>query len=187
MNRLKDLREFHNETLRDLSQKLLEIYDYKVSAGQLSNYENENRTPRDSRVWELIAEYFEVDVAYLLGYSDEPIKTKGDYERWKTYDIADDELKLVFPFIKKDQKEYLFLELCKIGIYLSDEQFQSIFNLLESLSSSNNSYLTGLARIHKSEKILQFELDNKFKMLDNNIPFWKNEVSKLKANQSSNN
>lgn len=71
MLRLKELRKEKGITLKELSQTLKERYNLIVSDGQLSNYENEKRRPRDETIWNDIAEYFDVDVAYLLGYQDE--------------------------------------------------------------------------------------------------------------------
>ncbi len=71
MNRLKELRKQKGDTLENLSKNLKEKFDLSLSTGQLSNYENENRTPRDTKIWDCIAEYFGVSVGYLLGYSDE--------------------------------------------------------------------------------------------------------------------
>ncbi|WP_341932323.1 helix-turn-helix transcriptional regulator [Streptococcus pluranimalium] len=71
MLRLKELRKEKGITLKELSRILKERYNLIVSDGQLSNYENEKRRPRDESIWNDIAEYFGVDVAYLLGYQDE--------------------------------------------------------------------------------------------------------------------
>lgn len=71
MNRLKELRKQKGDTLENLSKNLKEKFDLSLSTGQLSNYENENRTPRDTKIWDCIAEYFGVSVGYLLGYNDD--------------------------------------------------------------------------------------------------------------------
>lgn len=70
MLRLKELRKEKGITLKELSQTLKERYNLIVSDGQLSNYENEKRRPRDETIWNDIADYFGVPVPYLLGYDD---------------------------------------------------------------------------------------------------------------------
>lgn len=69
MIRLKELRKKEGLTLQQLSDILKDQYDLIVSDGQLSNYENEKRKPRDEKVWEYIADHFGVTVGYLLGIS----------------------------------------------------------------------------------------------------------------------
>ncbi|MHC5374518.1 helix-turn-helix domain-containing protein [Enterococcus sp. LJL120] len=70
MNRIKELRKGKNMTLKELSVDLNQRYNLKISDGQLSNYENGKRAPRDSETWKNIAEYFGVSIAYLMGISD---------------------------------------------------------------------------------------------------------------------
>lgn len=60
MNRIKELREQRNLTLRDLSRKV------GISFGALGNYENERREPKLD-TWKKIANYFGVSVGYLQG------------------------------------------------------------------------------------------------------------------------
>lgn len=69
MNRLKELRKQKGDTLESLSKNLKEKFGLSLSTGQLSSYENENRSPRDNSVWDTLANYFGVSVGYLLGYS----------------------------------------------------------------------------------------------------------------------
>lgn len=63
MNRIKELREKRNLTLRELGKEV------GISFGALGNYENERREPR-LKTWKTLADYFGVPVAYLQGYSD---------------------------------------------------------------------------------------------------------------------
>lgn len=87
MNRLKELRLERGLTLKkvsdDLSQKMI-----KLSADGLAKYERGERQPRiqfsDAAIsfyedekrepklatWELLADYFDVDPEYLVGWSD---------------------------------------------------------------------------------------------------------------------
>ncbi len=90
MIRLKELRKQKGDTLENLSKNLKEKFDLSLSTGQLSNYENENRTPRDTKIWDCIAEYFGVSVAYLLGYSGDEKNEISDIEFnrliWRYFD-----------------------------------------------------------------------------------------------------
>lgn len=71
VNRLKELRKQNGISLKKLSQKLDELYGITVSDSQLSYYENGKRSPRDESIWLHLATFFDVSVAYLLGYQDE--------------------------------------------------------------------------------------------------------------------
>ena len=69
-NRLKELRKAKGLTLDELSKGLKEKFEVSLSTGQLSSYENGRRSPRSENTWKTIADYFNVSVSYLLGYSD---------------------------------------------------------------------------------------------------------------------
>ncbi|MBJ7631651.1 helix-turn-helix transcriptional regulator [Weissella confusa] len=69
MNRIKELREKRNLTLRELEKEV------GISFGALGNYENERREPR-LKAWKTLADYFGVPVAYLQGVSD--VRHGGD-------------------------------------------------------------------------------------------------------------
>lgn len=61
MNRIKELRQKNNLTLRGLGQKV------DLSKGAISRYENEVRKPK-SGTWQALADFFNVSVPYLKGY-----------------------------------------------------------------------------------------------------------------------
>ncbi|MBP7212462.1 helix-turn-helix transcriptional regulator [bacterium] len=71
-NKLKELREEQNISLGKLSKILKEKYKLNVSPSQLMYYEKGIRSPRDNETWEIIADYFNVSIAYLMGFSDSP-------------------------------------------------------------------------------------------------------------------
>ena len=71
-NKLKELREEQNISLGKLSKILKEKYKLNVSPSQLMYYEKGTRSPRDNETWEIIAKYFKVPLAYLMGFSDSP-------------------------------------------------------------------------------------------------------------------
>jgi transcriptional regulator with XRE-family HTH domain len=67
LNKLKDLRRKKGLTLKETSKLLNEQYKLNVSDGQLSNYENGKRTPRDMKTWEVLSDFYNVSVPYLMG------------------------------------------------------------------------------------------------------------------------
>ena len=69
-NRLKELRKDKGLSLNALRLILNEKYDIKVSNSQLMYYENGVRSPRSAKIWEALADYFGVNVAYLMGHID---------------------------------------------------------------------------------------------------------------------
>lgn len=75
MNRLKELRKTKGLTLDELSKELKKKHGLSLSTGQLSSYENGRRSPREESTWETIADFFGVNTAYLLGYSDFPARS----------------------------------------------------------------------------------------------------------------
>lgn len=64
MNRIKKLREEKSLTQAELGKAL------GVSSSQIYYYETEKRSPRTEDFWEKIADYFDVSIAYIRGYSD---------------------------------------------------------------------------------------------------------------------
>lgn len=70
MNRLKELRQEKDLTLLELREELKDKQGITFSTSQLSSFENGKRSPRRKDAWELIANYFNVSVSYLLGYDN---------------------------------------------------------------------------------------------------------------------
>lgn len=66
-NRLKELRQKNNLTLKQLGEKL------NMRDSTLSQYETGKRSPK-LKVWEKIADYFGVSTAYLLKIGEGPNK-----------------------------------------------------------------------------------------------------------------
>lgn len=65
MNNLKKLRLEKNLTVEQVSKLV------GIPRSTLTLYENNKRQPR-KKIWEKLADYFGVDVAYLMGISDIP-------------------------------------------------------------------------------------------------------------------
>ena len=64
MNRLKELRQKNNLTLKELGQKV------GMANNTLSQYENGKREPK-LETWEALANFFGVSVPYLQGFTEE--------------------------------------------------------------------------------------------------------------------
>lgn len=76
-NRIKELRNSANPkiTLKELSDKLKDNW-LSFTDSQLSYYENGTRSPRNEAIWGALAEIFDVDKLYLMGFRDK--KTPGN-------------------------------------------------------------------------------------------------------------
>ncbi|EQA5381456.1 helix-turn-helix domain-containing protein [Enterococcus hirae] len=77
MNRIRYLRNQKNLSLQDLQDQLLEKEKIKIGRASLNNYERGTQTPK-KETWEKIANFFGVDVAYLMGLSDFPNPKESD-------------------------------------------------------------------------------------------------------------
>lgn len=76
MNRLKYLREEKGLSLKDLQDNLMKEFNVKVSRASLSNYEREEQAPK-IETWEILANYFKVTPAYIMGLS--PIREAPNF------------------------------------------------------------------------------------------------------------
>lgn len=64
MNRIKKIRKEKNLTVAELATKI------GISQSMLSNYENGNSQPRDQDIWKKLAQILDVDISYLMGFSN---------------------------------------------------------------------------------------------------------------------
>lgn len=85
MNRLKELREKNNLTLKELGQKV------GMANNTLSQYETGKREPK-LETWQALANFFDVTVPYLQGIDEE------------TYDLKFATKKEAIDFIHKIMK-----------------------------------------------------------------------------------
>ena len=83
-NRIKELRTKHNYTLDDMEEKT------GIKRGTYSNYENGKTEPK-LETWQKLADYFNVSVPYLQGFTD-------NYKSNETCDYCD--------FSKRDRAAY---------------------------------------------------------------------------------
>ncbi|KAB1951836.1 helix-turn-helix domain-containing protein [Lactobacillus gasseri] len=92
-NRLKELRNKNNLTLRALGQKV------NMSSSRLSQYETGKREPK-LETWQKLADFFNVPVDYLLGISkDRSTLTIDDLnaEEQEAYERITDMLSQEYP------------------------------------------------------------------------------------------
>ena len=68
MNRLKELRQKNNLTLKELSEQLSKR-DFKISADALAKYERGDREPKIDK-WNHLAEFYGVSPEYLMGLNN---------------------------------------------------------------------------------------------------------------------
>ena len=110
MNKIKELREREGLTQSGLSHIL------QVSKRSLIYWENGEKQMRQSTA-ERIADYFNVSVGYLLGYSDDE-----SFEKAETN---------VTPYNDEMFNDFVAF-LAKHRIQLTDGQIESMYELLES-------------------------------------------------------
>lgn len=70
-NRIKELREKNNLTLRGLGDKV------NMSSSRISQYETGKREPK-LETWNKLAEYFNVPTSYLMGTDNLKFPTKQE-------------------------------------------------------------------------------------------------------------
>lgn len=83
-NRIKELRQKNNLTLKELGQKV------GLAINTISRYETGKREPK-LETWQKLADYFNVSVSYLQGFTD-------NYKSNETCDYCD--------FSKRDRAAY---------------------------------------------------------------------------------
>ncbi|MFA9414034.1 MULTISPECIES: helix-turn-helix transcriptional regulator [unclassified Streptococcus] len=127
MNRLKELRAEKGLT----QQELADIVD--VTKLTIANWENEKHKVKSDKAQQL-ADYFEVSVGYLLGYSE-----KDDFYEALHETIAKEPLVAFVEFLLGNE------------FYLSDKQIKTFLDFLEATSDLN--YKSGLT---KSEFLIHF-------------------------------
>ena len=123
-NRLKELRNRNHLTLKELGKKV-DMLD-----STLSQYENEKRNPND-KVWQKLADYFDVSVPYIKGEIDTEYLEK----------LVELLMLLSFPKIvisygdtdiDDDTKSYIGIEIIiqiyKLLGYDSKDKFLEIYN-----------------------------------------------------------
>ncbi|WP_191670000.1 helix-turn-helix domain-containing protein [Lactococcus lactis] len=102
-NRIKELRNSANPkiTLKELSEKLKEK-GLSFTDSQLSKFENGTSTPRNDDIWEALAQIFNTDKLYVMGFLD--IKSPSN-PKLQLAEI-DREIQEIEEILKNKPKEY---------------------------------------------------------------------------------
>ena len=176
LRRLKELRQEKGISLSKLSKILKEKYDISVSTSQLMYYEKGEREPRNKQVWEKLADYFNVSVSYLLGYSDKKEQYYSDeilldngsggavsLSEKRDSDIIQKYNEQLFNSFEKFLNDFNFV--------ISDSEIESFVKLLSYYNVNNMShplFLEALKRqnINQSKKFLK---DNGYSKLGDNF------------------
>ncbi|ESV53777.1 XRE family transcriptional regulator [Streptococcus agalactiae LMG 14747] len=143
MLRLKELRTKKGISLNKLSKELEKKYGLVVSDSQLSFYENEKRRPRDEKIWDDLANYFQVSVSYLLGYSNNPKQYEDEivFKNNNTGHIFSFSPKASYEEEKKKIEQKILTALKDEAVVISDKDIQNIFSLIDSTRLDNpNTY-----------------------------------------------
>ena len=98
MNKLKELRKLHNVSQEELSKKL------SVTEKTISRWENEKTQIKPDKAQKL-AEYFNVSVAYLLGYIDTPKEELMTFDSGEEFEKARQNLLDEYSSEKKQVKK----------------------------------------------------------------------------------
>ena len=176
LRRLKELRQEKGISLSKLSKILKEKYYISVSTSKLMYYEKGEREPRNKQVWEKLADYFNVSVSYLLGYSDKKEPYYSDeilldngsggavsLSEKRDSDIIQKYNEQLFNSFEKFLNDFNFV--------ISDSEIESFVKLLSYYNVNNMShplFLEALKRqnINQSKKFLK---DNGYSKLGDNF------------------
>lgn len=119
-NRIKELRQKNNLTLKELGQKV------GLATNTISRYETGKREPK-LETWQKLADYFNVSVPYLQGFTD-------NYKSNETCDYCDfskrdraayplygaNDTFLGFVYLENDRT--IVVDLMKVGILKTKDQ-----------------------------------------------------------------
>ena len=117
MNRIKELRKKKGVTVKNLAEIV------GVSQSMLTNYENGSATPRNAKIWEELARYFDVSVAYISGFTE-------TVETFMSAEEATNNLIPTFEYTPStiDERDtFLFLH------QLDQEDTQKVYDLIREL------------------------------------------------------
>ena len=114
--RLKRLRHIRGLSTRDIAEKL------QIGKGTISNYESNTRRPKYEML-KVLADFYGVTVAYLLGEEQEP-KPKKDFTTDELLDILDHDLMIKFAeekiklirFVENTVKEDISLDDLRMAV-----------------------------------------------------------------------
>lgn len=166
MNRIKELRQKNNLTLKQLGKKM------NMLDSTLSQYENSKRNPK-KEVWQKLADFFGVSVSYLQGI---------------TYYTEDDIFKII-------QHAYIYEYKGTKGKIQVHDQSSHNSAVVDMSTSISNSLVKSVVNQFMLVKSILYYLNNKKtgakpvkKIITNddaiNLNFWKNTFSFVLGNPS---
>lgn len=178
-NRLKELREKNNLSLNKLRTILKENYNFNVSSSQLMYYESGERSPRNKKIWEHLADYFMVSEAYLLKYSD----YKNDIEEIVSIKGKDLQNGMIV-ISQEDLNQFSFKKnfikfLTAYHFALSNDDIDKVIDLLNSLNDTNKKILNNFVTDGDIEKLEELK-DGDFSNLFTYSSTWSNKYNSLK-------
>lgn len=139
LNRLKELRQKNNLTLKQLGQKL------NMLDSTLSQYETGKRNPK-IEVWQKIADFFDIPVSYLRGIDADEIIEQVDFNKLSPLGLSFYE--------KENSNKDESLEATEIQLH--EDMLNSILYSEKSLALENmNKYIEFLSKL--KDKITTFD------------------------------
>lgn len=128
MNRLKELRKENNKTQQEIAELL------GVSKRTVINWESQEELKLKSDKAQVLANYFGVSVAYLLGYQDDFLISDGNggaVSMSSDYNAS----------LLEQYSEHVRLELVKFlsqhGFVISDNQISTLLKVIDSYNINN--------------------------------------------------
>lgn len=145
MNKLKELRKLHNVSQEELSKKL------SVTEKTISRWENEKTQIKPDKAQQL-AEYFNVSVAYLLGYIDTPKEQLMTFDSGEEFEKARQNLLDEYSSEKKQVKKK-GIDLTKMFEEMKKNDFKPTFRSADYEMSEDE--IEEIKRIEEEERAEQ--------------------------------
>lgn len=144
-NRIKELRESSNLTLKDLSDQVKKKTGVRISPDSLAKYERGERNPKIEK-WQALADFFGVSVPYLQGVSDVSININKKVLDFITNHNIDLERFITVQSLFDDDAYKKIDEI----VDRTKEGDKSAANALKEIKEEMNKYIHGIR--HDSEK-----------------------------------
>lgn len=174
MNRIKELREERGLSLKDLQDQIQSNKGIKIGRASLNNYEREEQVPKQE-TWEVLADFFNVTVPYIMGLSPARNKAENMFYEQSISGLVDlvEENGSTTSDLRKNISSFFHLLRNNKDDSAALKQIRTILNTLSILSSkssdtfifdSNGDYLS-------NPQILNMVLEKK-KDIENSTDFF---------------
>jgi len=128
MNRLKELRKDKKLTQVEFSKEI------KIPYRTIQRWENGKSQIKPEKA-QLIADYFNVSVGYLLGFTD----NKKVYDDEKVNIDYDGRIWVYSKERNKDEDFQVFINCLKqLQVLISDDQAKAVFNLIQTMNLNSD-------------------------------------------------